>query len=111
MSRAMSEHRLAAQTAVTLSLPIAASSLDHRGLGQPRSAQTPVSTRSLRKIRRLPDRRIPRRAPRCEAIWSGLNRIRHGRLGMRCRLSPTADAPSHTSGAAMGPRADIGTTR
>ena len=24
------------------------------------------------------------------------------RLGMRCRLSPTADVPSHTSGAAMG---------
>ena len=23
------------------------------------------------------------------------------RLGMRCRLSPTADVPSHTSGAAM----------
>ena len=26
------------------------------------------------------------------------------RLGMRCRLSPTADVPSHTSGAAMGQR-------
>ena len=26
------------------------------------------------------------------------------RLGMRCRLSPTADVPSHTSGAAMCPR-------
>src|SRR6478736_5405524 len=29
------------------------------------------------------------------------------RLGMRCRLSPTADVPSHTSGAAMGPLRDI----
>ena len=28
------------------------------------------------------------------------------RLGMRCRLSPTADVPSHTSGAAMCPQAD-----
>ena len=27
------------------------------------------------------------------------------RLGMRCRLSPTADVPSHTSGAAMCQRA------
>ena len=29
------------------------------------------------------------------------------RLGMRCRLSPTADVPSHTSGAAMGPLREI----
>ena len=28
------------------------------------------------------------------------------RLGMRCRLSPTADVPSHTSGAAMCHKAD-----
>jgi hypothetical protein len=26
---------------------------------------------------------------------------------MRCRLSPTADVPSHTSGAAMGPTTDV----
>ncbi len=30
------------------------------------------------------------------------------RLGMRCRLSPTADVPSHTSKAAMGQKTDFG---
>ena len=30
------------------------------------------------------------------------------RLGMRCRLSPTADVPSHTSGVAMGQQQTCG---
>src|SRR5512133_1634778 len=40
-----------------------------------------------------------------EQNWAALSTVQsvdqRMRLGMRCRLSPTADMPSHTSGAAM----------
>ena len=40
-----------------------------------------------------------------EQNWAALSKVQsvdqRMRLGMRCRLSPTADVPSHTSGAAM----------
>ena len=38
----------------------------------------------------------------CSVLLSKVQSVdQRMRLGMRCRLSPTADVPSHTSGAAM----------
>jgi hypothetical protein len=43
-----------------------------------------------------------RRVRRCALLNKVQSVDQRMRLGMRCRLSPTADVPSHTSGAAMG---------
>ena len=66
----------------------------------------PVKTqRDQRRDQRAPEQGLGRRKRPHQAAPMSLSKVQsvdqQMRIGMRCRLSPTADVPSHTSGAAI----------